>query len=418
MLANRVKYLRRIVPLLVLAILVASFVLSKTKPRAVVASRIVRGKAVDAVYATGTVEAEDRVEVKAKTSGSIVEILVKEGAVVAKGALIARIDNPVVSFDLVRGQADLSAASAHSGENAPQLAALKGQWQATHASLENARNDLARVQKLVEARSVSAAEGDRAVARVAELEGQLAANEAQQRALRIDLSANAARQLANVQSLSSRVKDTEVRAPIAGVVLAKRVEIGEVVGVNQPLFRIGNIDRLVMEVSVDEADIARVHEGTDGSAASTAAVTLYAFPRQVFRGRVFEILPDANRDRKAFLAKVRLDAPPDGLRSGMSAEVNIIAAERDAALLAPMEAISEGAVWLAQDGRVRRSAVKVGLKDLLRAEILEGAAEGDLVLVSGQDKVSEGSRVMVTLREPDKAQPMPDASQAGPTSIR
>jgi len=60
----------------------------------------------------------------------------------------------------------------------------------------------------------------------------------------------------------------------------------------------------------------------------------------------------------------------------------------------------------------------VGLRDLLRAEILEGAGEGDVVIVSGQDRVSDGSRLAVTMREPDKMEPVPDTSQVGQTSIR
>ena len=59
----------------------------------------------------------------------------------------------------------------------------------------------------------------------------------------------------------------------------------------------------------------------------------------------------------------------------MSAEVNIIAAERDGALLAPTEALVEGALWVVRDGKARRTVIKVGLRDLLRAEILEGVAE-------------------------------------------
>src|SRR3954467_14003559 len=81
----------------------------RLQPLPVVVTPVVRGKAVDAVYATGTVEAYDRVNVKAKTNGSILQILVKEGQPVKKGDILARIDNPAVTFDLKRGQADLTA---------------------------------------------------------------------------------------------------------------------------------------------------------------------------------------------------------------------------------------------------------------------------------------------------------------------
>jgi HlyD family secretion protein len=254
---------------------------------------------------------------------------------------------------------------------------------------------------------------------VLQLEGQLAANEAQQRALRIDLNANAARQAAAVQSLATRVSDTEVRSPLDGVVLAKAVEIGEVVAINQTLFKVGDTRALILEVSVDEADVARVHDGADHKLPpSAAAVSLYAFPKEVFRGKVFDVLPDANRDRKAFLVKVRLDQPPPGLRSGMSAEVNIIAREEEGVLLAPSEAEADGAAWVIRDGRARRQQVAVGIRDLLRVQVLSGLAEGDQVIVEGQDKIAEGARVAATVRPADKLKPLPDASQPSQTSIR
>jgi HlyD family secretion protein len=427
-----VKSLRRLLPVVAIVVIGVLFAFNNWKPVAVTVTPVVRGRAIDAVYATGTVEAEDRVQVKAKSSGSILEILVKEGASVKKGDLLARIDNPAVSYDLKRGQADLSAAAAQSGANAPQLLSLRGQWQAVHADLESARQDAERIDQLAKTGSISQAEVDRGHARVAQLEGTLAANEAQQRSVRIDLSANTARQAANVQSLASRVSDTEVRAPIDGVVLAKSVEIGEVVVINQPLFKVGDVRELILEVSVDEADIGRVRDGRGSSAPSVSvpaeppsarqpsvvAVSLYAFPKQILQGHVFEVLPDANRDRKAFLVKVNLDAPPEGLRSGMSAEVNIVAGEHDGALLAGTESVTDDGVWLVRDGRARRQPVKLGYRDLLRAEVLTGLAEGDLVVVNGQDKLSEGARVAAVVRTPDKFEPMPDRSQPGQTSIR
>jgi multidrug efflux pump subunit AcrA (membrane-fusion protein) len=168
--------------------------------------------------------------------------------------------------------------------------------------------------------------------------------------------------------------------------------------------------------------VARVRDGADGAngkgAASPAAVSLYAFPKEVFRGKVFEVLPDANRDRKAFLVKVRLEKPPAGLRSGMSAEVNIIAREEEGVLLAPSEAEADGAVWVVSDGRAHKRPVTVGIRDLLRVQIMSGLTEGDLVVAEGQDKVSEGARVAATVKPADKLKPLPDTSQPGQTQIR
>lgn len=391
---------------------------SKLKPIPVVATPIVRGSAVDAVYATGTVEAEDRVQIKVKAAGSLSEVFVKEGDRVKKGDLLARIDNPQLSFDLRRGKVDLNAAAAQGGTAAPQLEALKAQALAISADLGLARQDADRLDKLLASGAIGSAEADRARARVAQLQATLAANEAQQRALRIDLSANTARQAAQVKTLESRLLDAEVRAPMDGVVLGKQVELGEVVSVNQTLFKVGDTSRLILEVSVDEADVARVHDPSEGKPASRVAVSLYAFAKQVFPGKVLEILPDANRERKSFLVKVALDDPPPGLRSGMSGEVNILVGQKEGVLLAPSEAEAEGMVWLVEGSRARRAPVKIGIRDLLRLEVVEGPAEGSLVVVEGQDKLADGARVSVTRREPDRLAPVPEATGAQQTSVR
>jgi len=388
----------------------AAAVVPRIRPVPVTASPVVKGKAIDAIYATGTVEAEDRVLVKAKTSGSIAEVFVKEGTPVKKGDVLARIDNPAVTFDLKRGKADLSAASAQASKDAPQIAALKAQAKALEADLGTAKGDLARTKSLVDSGSVAATELERITSRVSQIEAQIAANDAQQRALRIDLNAGAARAAANFETLEARVSDTEVRAPMEGVVLAKNIEIGEVVIVNQTLFKIGDTRSLILEVSVDEADVGRVRDGAEGS---VAAVSLYAFNRQVFPGKVFEILPDADRSRKSFLAKIRLDAPPKGLRSGMSAEVNIVAEQHDDVLLLPSEADLGGAVLRIEDGRARRVPLTLGIRDLLRVEATSGVAEGDLVVVGGQDKIEDGRRVAVTVKKPDPLAPLPDKTQPG-----
>jgi HlyD family secretion protein len=410
--------LKVIVAVLLLAGVAGAIVMKRMAPLPVTVTPVVKGKAIDAVYATGTVEANDRVNVKAKTGGSIAELLVKEGQSVKKGDLLARIDNPIVTFDLKRGKAELSAANAQAGSNAPQVAALRAQADAIRADLQTARTDLARTEALVKGGSIAQADLDRARARVTQLEGQLAANEAQQRAVKIDLDANAQRTAAAVQSLASRVSDTEVRSPLDGVVLTRSIEIGEVVAQNQTLFKIGDTRDLILEVSVDEADVARVHDGSDKAPPSPAAVSLYAFRKEVFKGKVFEVRPDANRERKAFLVKVRLDNPPPGLRSGMSAEVNIIAREVNDVLLAPSEAESDGAVWVVEGNRARKRTIEVGIRDLLRLQVLSGLSEGDPVVVDGQDKLKEGARVSVTVRPADKMKPLPDTSQPNQTSVR
>lgn len=380
----------------------------RMQPKAVTTTPIVRGVAVEAVYATGTVEAFDRLMVKAKTSGSVAELKVREGARVKKGDLLATIDSPTLKFELAKGKADLFAASSQAGTASPQLAALDAQMKATNALLGSAKDDRDRFQKLVQQGTATQVELDKANTQVANLEAQLAAQKAQQASLRIDLGARATGANAAVDSLAARLADTEVRSPLDGVVLGRTVDMGEVVMINQPLFRVGNTDDLVLECSIDEADVAKVTLG------SKAAVSLYAFSGKAFKATVFEILPDADRAKKSFLTKLRLTDAPPGLRSGMSAEVNVIVAERPGSLLAPADAIdASGYAWVAKDGRAEHRKLTLGARDMLRVEILSGLAEGEQVVVAGADVLKPGAKVTATEKAPDVTAPAPNRPKAG-----
>jgi RND family efflux transporter MFP subunit len=355
----------------------------------VVVTPVVRGRAVDAVYATGTVEADDRVVVKARLSGSVAECLVREGDAVKKGDLLARLDNPGVTFALTRGRTQLAAASKQAGAQSPQLAGLASQAASIRAEIDLVRAEVERAKSLAASGSASSVDLDKLQTRLAQLESQLRANAAQQQALGIDLDANAAQLAESVKALASQVTDTEVRSPLDGVVLRKTTSSGEVVAVGQTLFEIGDTSKLVLKIAIDEADVATV----SADPPSSAVASLYAFAGRAFTGKVTRIFPDADRATKSFVAYVKLDAPPVGLRSGMSSEVNIVVAQKDDVLIAPMEAIDGGFAWVVSSGVAHRRPVTLGIHDLLRAEVERGLGEGDLVVVDGQGALSDGARV-------------------------
>ncbi len=353
-----------------------------------------RGRAVEAVYATGTVEAENRVEVKARAAGSVIRLLVAPGEHVKQGALLASIDNRNASLELARGKAALDAAAALSAADAPELSSLLSRADSARAELAAAESELARTVNLVQQGAFAAAQLERAQAQVRNLRGALAANEAEQRTLRIKLDAERAQKAAQVDALSARVVETEVRAPLTGVILARHVEPGEVVSVNQPLFVVGDTTSLILELSIDEADIARVHDGQNDDPPSEVVVSLPGYQEQTFAGRVFQIFPDGDRVKKSFLTKVRLLAPPRGLRSGMSAEVNVIVRQHDG-LLAPAAVESGGFVWRVQNGHAHKQAVQVGIRDPMRIEFLGGVQEGDPLVLDGRELLTEGVAVRI-----------------------
>src|SRR5580658_6392741 len=134
----------------------------RLRPVPITTTPIVRGTAVEAAYATGTVEPFDRVVVKAKVSGAI-DLKVREGAHVKKGDLIAIIDSPTLGHDLDRGKADLWAADQQAGDKGPQVVALEAQARALRADLNTLQNDKERVSRLVATGAVPQIELDHLV---------------------------------------------------------------------------------------------------------------------------------------------------------------------------------------------------------------------------------------------------------------
>jgi HlyD family secretion protein len=399
----------RFVVLVVVAVAVVVGVAFKLRPTPVTTTPIIRGDAVQAAYATGTVEAFDRVIVKAKTSGAV-DLKVREGARVKKGDLLAVIDSPTLQHDLDRGRADLLAAAEQAGPHGPQLVALEAQARAIQADLTSAENDRARFTELVASNAVPQIELDHARDKTAALKAQLEANIAQQHALVIELSTRQSMTSAAVGSLSARLSETEVRSPLDGVVLARFIEPGEVAMLNAPLLKVGTDDNLILECAIDEADIGRVTVG------KKVAISLYAFGDKVFEGEVFDILPDADRVKKSYLAKVKFLHPPQGLRSGMTAEVNVILQDRPGALLVPAEAIdANGRVLVVVHGHLEARVPKLGVRDMLRVEVLDGLAEGDEVVVAGAEGLTPGARVRATVKPPADGMRTPKGSTSGLT---
>jgi multidrug efflux pump subunit AcrA (membrane-fusion protein) len=356
------------------------------RPRPVIVARAIVGPAIQAVYATGTVEADPRVEVKAKVPGTIAQLLVKEGDRVRAGQLLASLDNKSLRFDLARTRADLRAATVRTSSGSPQLAALKAARESVAADLKLAEAELQRAEGLVKKGAMAADELDRRRERWNKLRAEWAAADARVRSTEIDLGAERERVGALEGSVAAQNADAEIRAPLDGTVIKKRVELGEAVVQSQPLFTVGNTEHLLLEVKVDEADVGRVRVG------QTVLVDLFAFSDRVVEGRVAELYPDADRETKTFLAKVELAAPPEGLRSGMSAEVNIVTQRHEGATLVPAAAVAGGKLFVVESGRARERAVRTGLHDTRTVEVLEGVRPGERVVVLG-GALSDGAHV-------------------------
>jgi len=290
-----------------------------------------RGPAVEAVYATGTVEPTVMLPIAPRTGAKLAEVNVDEGATVRKGQALARLDD-----------ADL-------GNTIEEL----------DARVRFARLNLQRKQELAGRNGLAKADLDQARA-------DLEAAEATQKR---------ATALRGFMTLT---------APADGLIIRRDGEVGQFIPAGQALFYFSCCAPLRVTAEVDEEDIPRVRVG------QKAVLHADALPGEVFDGEVAAITPKGDPVARSFRVRIRL-ADPARLRIGMTVDANLIVTERQNALLVPSSAIVDGNLWVLADGRLRRQAVRTGVAGAVRTEVLDGLAPDAQVVAVPTDSLREGA---------------------------
>jgi len=199
---------------------------------------------------------------------------------------------------------------------------------------------------------------------------------------------------------------TQVRAPIAGVVTERRVNLGDHVTVNQPLFRIVDFDSIVARIYVPEKDLLRLRKG------QPARLRADSLGGRLFTGTIDRISPVV--DPGTGTVKVTVATPrQEGLRPGMYVDVELVTAVHQDALLVPKRALvyDNDQVFvfrLKDERRVERLRLEPVLEDPLHVEAAAGLAAGDQIVVAGQSGLKDGGLV----RLPGDPEPEKDEKKA------
>ena len=253
--------------------------------------------------APGTVEPIRTVEVRSKASGEIFEMPVEVGDAVSAGQLIVRVDPRVPQATLKQAQADLRLAQ---------------------AQLDNAAAQLRRAEGLYESEAITEQEYDSAKLAVASGRAQLV---------------RAERSLENAQIAA---EDTEIRAPLNGVVIQKLVEEGTVItsatqGVSGGtiLLQMANLDTVQVRALVDETDIGKIKPGLD------VTIVVDAYKNLPFGGRVLKIEPQSTVAQNVTMFPVLVRIPNDEalLKPGMNVEVEFHVGAREGVIAVPNAAL-------------------------------------------------------------------------------
>jgi HlyD family secretion protein len=333
-----------------------------------------RGTAISAVYGTVRIEPSLVIPVRAQNSGFIQfgeALSAGRGAIgrsVEKGELLATISDEATARLLKQARADLQAARERGQLPLPSSEALKV-----------AEDNLGRLEKLSGLSNVPQVEFEKAKSEVKRLKALVETE-------RIERDRNLAALEEAAQKLEAQMKNSEIRAPMDGLLTGIKTIDGELVAERAELFTVSSRKNYVRG-EVDEEDVGEVKLGMP------AIVQVYAYRTRTFHAKVDAIQPAADVETQRYTIVLDLEDPPENLMAGMTGEMNIITGQHENALLIPTRALLVDQVLLVKHGIVQSRTVKIGYRTLDFSEALDGVSEGDRVVLSDQDKLRPGRPV-------------------------
>ncbi len=304
-----------------------------------------------AISASGRLVPREEATVGSELAGyRVAQVLAEEGDVVARGAVLARLDAALLEGEIARARAEVARAEAGAAQARLEAERVDG--------LDNSG---VLAQEAIDQRRIARRESNAALA--------------------------AAR--AQLQDLTTRRARLTLRAPVGGTIIARNIAPGGIAGTGaDPLFRIARNSLIELAAEVTEADLARIRPGVP------VEVTLPGGGQ--VQGEVRAIQPRIEEANQLGIVRVRLPVRQD-LRAGGTASARFGGTVREV-LAVPEAAIQYGAqgpsvMVLAPGNRARRVAVRTGARAGDYVELLAGPKLGTQVLLSGAAFVLEGDVV-------------------------
>lgn len=344
-------------------LIIVNLVTSYEQPVEVEVAGIKHGTIVEKVSGPGIIYPESSVKISSSIPGRVLRLLVKEGDDVERNDTLLIIDPSQYKANLDQREANYKAA--------------KARLQLQQARLKEAEDDLARKEKLYQAGLVSdrEIEAARTAARICQAELEAAQH---------DVNQCQASYLAALEEY----RKTVITSPISGKVTSIGIEEGEIVvtgTMNNPgtiLMTISKMDTMEVRAQIDETDIAKIMPG------QTAEIRVDAFPDTVLSGVVSSVGSSAQNigrvgERLSFEVRVRIKDPINGLRPGMTTNVDIAVAKRDSAIYVPSQAlvlretgssqakIKKEGIFIVKEGRALFRPIKTDISDELNVALLD-----------------------------------------------
>lgn len=313
------------------------------------------------IAAVGSLRASRGVDVTAQVAGQIISLDFESGDVVAAGELLAR---------------------QYAADEEAQLAGLTADRRLAEINLRRA-HELAE-QKLIAAFDVDTRETDLERARATE------------------------------EELRLKIRQKSIRAPFAGRLGIRRVDLGQYINPGDPIVRLEALDQILVDFPVPQQQLGRLRLG------QPVSVAVDAWPEQRFRGRILAIEPQVERDTRNIRVRAQMDNPDGKLVPGMFARIDIELPALTQVVTLPHAAVTHSpygdSVFVVteqagEDGQrglvVADTLVVTGDTRGDQIAITSGLEAGALVVTAGQQKLRNGAQVIIDNSVPVSNDPQP-----------
>ncbi|RJQ14403.1 MAG: efflux RND transporter periplasmic adaptor subunit [Nitrospiraceae bacterium] len=341
--------------------------------------KVARGDIIEAVTASGTVNAVTTVLVGTQVSGTIRNIHVDFNSPVKKGQLIALIDPATFEAQVAQAKANLMSAKAN--------------LEKAEAELVDAKRTMDRNRVLFSRNLIAGSDVDTSETRHETSRAQVSVAKAQ-----------VAQTEAALRIAETNLRYTRILSPVDGIVVSRNVDVGQTVAASfqtPTLFTIAeDLTKMQIDTNVDEADIGRVLSGQD------VEFSVDAHPDITFRGTVSQIrnAPITVQNVVTYDVVIKVDNPEFKLKPGMTTNVSIVLSIKNDVLKIPNAALrfspadkdknrtrQKGkGVWIMEGKELKREPVTVGVSDGNYTELVSGGIkEGQEVIIESLSKPKE-----------------------------
>jgi HlyD family secretion protein len=368
------------------------------------------------LVASGYIVAHHKIELSSKIMGKVAWVGVEKGDIVKKDQVLVRLEDPEYKANLLQAKGNLDAMIAayekmKNGSRPEEIDRARALMNQAGASMHVAKLQLDRSVGLAREDLISKSDLDNAQAAYdtakANYESLVKTYDLTRIGNRAEDIETARAQVDQARGqldyAQTQLDATEIRSPVDGTVLDRLVEKGEMVttsfvgdrGAKSSVVSLADLDDLLVELDINQNDFARVKDKGE------ATVVADAYPDHKYKGTVFEISPEANRQKGTVQVKVKVLNPDGLLRPEMNAKVSFLSPSggemKGTEMVIPKSAVfqSEGkpVVAAVEDGRAVFKPVMLGEVTGESVRVTAGLAGSEQVITENPQALQNGQRV-------------------------